>query len=227
MRKLVLIGGGELYETKEIDEEIVKMTNKDKPIFLFIGLASDYADSKYDAIKVIYRGLGCETMYLKKKNIINNPHIVEEKIAKADIIYMGGGDTVKLVDTIKDYQIDKLLLEASNRGCVIAGISAGAIAIARAGLSDYLILKSEDSKYAFVSGLSLTNLDICPHGNNSKRIEDLQLLIKNTKKKVLILDDGVAVKVEGNNLSIIKSIKTARGRFAYYKNDTYCEEEFI
>ena len=72
--KLMLIGGGEIgrgttpYETKEIDEEIVKMTEKEKPKMLFIGLANSFADSYYDYIKKIYKNLGCETMYLKKKN---------------------------------------------------------------------------------------------------------------------------------------------------------------
>ena len=61
MAKYVLIGGGEIgrgntnYETKEIDEEIVKLTNKEHPIFLFIGLASSHSDSYYDTIKKIYK----------------------------------------------------------------------------------------------------------------------------------------------------------------------------
>ena len=132
MKKLVLIGGGDIgrgntsYETKEIDEEIVKLTGIAKPNLLFIGLASTFSDSYYDTIKKIYKELGCECAYLKKKNIINNPDIVKEKINKADIIYIGGGDTVKLLNDIKEYKIDELLVEAYNRGCVLAGTSAGA-----------------------------------------------------------------------------------------------------
>ena len=59
MKKLVLIGGGEIgkgntsYETKEIDEEIVKLAGKTIPNLLFIGLASSYSDSYYDLIKKI------------------------------------------------------------------------------------------------------------------------------------------------------------------------------
>ena len=45
-----------------------------------------------------------------------------------------------LIDTLKEYEIDKLIKEAANRGCIISGISAGAIAIANSGLSDYQIL---------------------------------------------------------------------------------------
>ena len=85
--KLMLIGGGEIgrgstnYETKEIDEEIVKMSDKEKPNLLFIGLASSFSDSYYDYIKNIYKELGCNTVYLKKKNVINNPDIVKNKIS--------------------------------------------------------------------------------------------------------------------------------------------------
>ena len=38
-----------------LDEEIIKMTNKENPNFLFIGLASSYSDSYYDTIKKIYK----------------------------------------------------------------------------------------------------------------------------------------------------------------------------
>ena len=50
MKKLVCIGGGEIprfkngvllpYETKEIDEEIVRLANKESPKFLFVSIAS-------------------------------------------------------------------------------------------------------------------------------------------------------------------------------------------
>ena len=59
MHKLMLIGGGEVgrgntsYETEKIDQEIVKITNKEHPNFLFIGLASSFSDSYYDIMKKI------------------------------------------------------------------------------------------------------------------------------------------------------------------------------
>ena len=115
MKKLMLIGGGDTgrgnteYTTKEIDEEIVKMTNKENPNFLFIGLASSHADSYYDTMKKIYKELGCTPVYLKKSNLVNNPDIVKQKIEEADIIYICGGDTVKLLDHVKEYNLESLL----------------------------------------------------------------------------------------------------------------------
>ena len=115
MGKFMLIGGGDVgrgrtnYETGLIDLEVVKMTQKDNPNFLFVGLASNFSDSYYDTMKKIYQELGCTCSYLKKKNILNNPDIVKNKIKMADIIYFCGGDTIKLVNDLKEYGIDSLL----------------------------------------------------------------------------------------------------------------------
>ena len=210
MKKLVLIGGGEIgrgttsYETKEIDEEIVKMTNKEHPNFLFIGLASSYSDSYYDIIKKIYKNLGCETSYLKKKNIINNPDITRNKITSADIIYIGGGDTIKLLNDIKEYNLEILLKKAYEKGTVIAGISAGAIILSNEGFSDSLILRGESNNYSFIKGLNFTNINICPHYNQDiKKKEELEEQIQN--KEIYALENCTALKIIDNEISVLKS----------------------
>ena len=93
--KIMLIGGGELgredcpYETEKIDKEIVKMSGKERPKLLFIGLASSYADSYYDVVKKVFMKLGCIPVHLKKSNLVHNPELVRKKIQEADIIYIG------------------------------------------------------------------------------------------------------------------------------------------
>ncbi len=212
MKKIVLIGGGDIgrgntpYETKEIDEEIVKMTNKDKPNFLFIGLASSFSDSYYDIIKKIYKSYGCETSYLKKKNIINNPDITKNKISAADIIYIGGGDSIKLINEIKEYKLGILLKKAYEKGTILAGISAGAILLSNEGFSDSLILRGESTSYEFIKGLNLIDLNICPHYNSDEnKTKELKEKINN--RKVYGLENCTALKIEDNKISIIKSNK--------------------
>ena len=222
--KLMLIGGGEIgrgtkpYETKEIDEEIVKMTNKEKPKLLFIGLANSYADSYYDYIKNIYKNLGCETMYLKKKNVTKNPDIVKNKIEEADIIYIGGGDTIKLMNTVKEYKIDELLKKAKERNCVLAGISAGAILLSKSGFSDSYILREESDKYEFVEGLNFIDINICPHfHNDEKKQKDLEDNLKNNNKEVYGLENCTALKIEDNKMIVIKSKKDSNVYLCKYE----------
>ena len=212
MKKLMLIGGGETgrgtttYETKEIDEEVVKMTGKENPNFLFVGLASSFSDSYFDTMKKIYKELGCTPVYLKKKNILNNPDIVETKIKEADIIYICGGDTVKLVNDVKEYKIDVLLKEAYEKGTVLAGMSAGAILLAKDGFSDSKIMRGESDKHEFIEGLDFIDISFCPHYNsNPTKTKELEEELKENNKEVYCLENCTALKVVDDKIEVIKS----------------------
>ena len=231
MKKCVLIGGGDIgkgrtiYQTKEIDEEIVKLTHKDNSNFLFIGLASSYADSYYDTIKKIYKNLGCKTVYLKKNNLIHNPDLVKEKIEKADIIYIGGGDTIKLLDYCREYNLDIQLQKAYERGCVLVGISAGAILLSKEGFSDSKILRGESNKYEFIEGLNFIDISICPHYhedyNKTKQLEE-ELKVN---KEVYGIENGTALKIIENDISYIKSID--RNNIYLCFNDNEFKEKIL
>ena len=84
--KLMLIGGGDIgkngtkYETGAIDRKIVKLCDKEKPNFLFIGLASSFADSYYKQIKDIYKKLGCETGKISNKTLTHIEDILVGEI---------------------------------------------------------------------------------------------------------------------------------------------------
>ena len=231
MKKLVLIGGGDTgrgettYSTKEIDEEIVKLTEKENPNFLFIGLASSHADSYYDTMKKIYKELGCTPVYLKKSNLVNNPDIVKQKINDADIIYICGGDTVKLLDHVKEYNLEDLLLEAYNKGTVIAGMSAGAILLSNKGFSDSLIIRGESDKYEFIKGLKFIDIAFCPHYNiDPKKNKELEEYLSNNNEEVYCLENNTALKIIDDRISIIKSDNKARAYKVSYK-DKIIEEE--
>ncbi len=210
MKTCVLIGGGNNtdsrlpYENEIIDKEIVNLVKKENPIFLFIGLASNNSDSNYDQIKKYYQKLNCQTEYLKKKNIINNPDIVRNKIQRADIIYIGGGDTIKLLDTIKEYKIDILLKEAYEKGTILVGKSAGAILLSKKGFSDSYILRGEKNTYEFIEGLDFIDVIICPHYHqDEKKTKELEKELSKEKKEVIGLENNTAIIFTDNKKRII------------------------
>lgn len=229
----MLIGGGDVgrgrtnYETGLIDLEVVKMTQKDNPNFLFVGLASNFSDSYYDTMKKIYQELGCTCSYLKKKNILNNPDIVKNKIKMADIIYFCGGDTIKLVNDLKEYGIDSLLKEAIEKGVVVAGMSAGAIMACYSGYSDALKLRDEKDSFSFVSGLNFLDIVICPHyEKNSEKDLELKEDLVGENMSVYSLENGVALKVLGNDYQVITSIAGRKAYCCFYDQDgKYIVEE--
>jgi len=214
MKTCILIGGGNTtdtrypYETKEIDERIVKETKKEKPIFLFIGFASDRADSKYDKIKKIFQNLGCMTEHLKKKNVIYNRNIVEEKISRADIIYICGGDTIKLLEFVKEYEIVDLLRAAYERGAILVGKSAGAILLSKEGFSDSYILRREKDHHEFINGLGFVNYSIIPHYKETEQKEkDLEKALQKTNRNCIGIQNGTALLIKNEKIEKIISEK--------------------
>ncbi len=50
---------------------------------------------------------------------------VKENILNTDIIYIGGGNTKFMLEKWRELGVDKLLLDAYNKGIVCSGLSAG------------------------------------------------------------------------------------------------------
>lgn len=231
MAKYVLIGGGEVgrgkthYETKKIDESIVKLANKPNPNFLFVGLASSFSDSYYDTMKKIYTDLGCNCQYLKKKNILNNPDIVSKKITSADIIYFCGGDSIKLINDLKKYELVSLLKEKAKTDCILVGASAGAIMLCKSGLSDSRMLREETDDYELISGLNFVNVSICPHYNIRKK--ELKRILAIDLKKVYGLENNTALIINGKDINYIKSSNLTNIYLCYYENEKYVEKKLF
>ena len=135
MGKLICIGGGEVprikngiqlpYETKEIDQEIVRIANQKNPKLLFIGTASYDSKEYFQAIQEIFENLGCSVSSLDLVDHEITQCEIREKILNTDIIYIGGGKTRFMLETWKKFGVDQLLLEAYEKGIVCSGLSAG------------------------------------------------------------------------------------------------------
>ena len=215
----LLIGGGDY---SFLSHEVVQSTKKEHPVFLFIGLASNYSDAYYDKIKKIYQNLGCKCIYLKKKNILNNPQIVLDKINQADIIYIGGGDSIKLIEEIKKYHLNDLLYDAYLRGALLVGVSAGAILLSKEGFSDSYILRGEKDSYDFVKGLSFIDIAICPHyEKDSSRSLQLRNNLKNKNKIIYALENNTALWFHDEKIDVIKEDNSV---YKCFYNNTFIEE---
>lgn len=229
--KLMLIGGGEVgrgktsYETKTIDEEIVKMSMKTNPNLLFIGLADSHSDSYYDCIKKNYKSLGCNPIYLKKNNLIHNPELVKEKFKQADIIYIGGGDTLKLLERIEEYDLKPLFDKALKNDTVLAGISAGAILLSKKGFSDSYILRGEKETYEFINGFGYIDISIVPHYYvEEEKTKQLIDYLKEKKETVYGLENNTALKIEDNQITVIKENNKYKAYIIQYQEKLMEEE---
>lgn len=231
MGKIVAIGGGEISkpdstaETTEIDKEIIKLTGKKSPRLLFIPTASSDSKEYYEAVNKHFGGsLGCQTdcLYLLKES----PNVIEikKKILGSDIIYVGGGNTAKMMRAWRKYGVDEALREAYQKGIVLSGLSAGSICWFKWGNSDSRRFKKPSAELVRVSGLGLINATHCPHYlHENDRRNTLKEMMKRTPGAAIALDDCCALEIIDETYRIIPSGKTMHAYKVYWKNHKYYE----
>ncbi len=168
-RYLICLGGGDIKEktTLKIDEYIATLVKKKcgdkRPRGMFIGTASHdfmpyfnsfrktytpHFDIKADCVLLVYGEM--------------NEEKIKNKFEIADFIYVGGGDTIFMLEKWKETGVDKLILDAYKRGVILCGLSAGAICWFETMFTDSLS-KNGDEKYSFYEGLGLVKGVCSPH----------------------------------------------------------------
>ena len=231
MTKIVAIGGGEIgrpgypIETQSLDTEVVSLTGKSKPNLLFLPTASK-DDVGYAKVVKDYYGkrLGCavETLYLYTKP---TPNEIKEAVQKADIIYVGGGNTLSMMTQWRKTGLDTLLLQANNK--VFAGVSAGAICWFRSGLSDSRSFASNGKEWSYigVKGLGMYDLVICPHYDEEvNRQAALKHLLAQTNKVAIALENCTALEIIDDSYRIIASKGNKQAYKVFCKQGNYYKQ---
>ena len=75
----------------------------------------------------MFANLGVQVDSLDIANTSMPREKMEEKVDKSDIILVSGGNTLYAVDRWNYLGLNEMLIEAANKGKVLAGGSAGAI----------------------------------------------------------------------------------------------------
>ncbi len=220
MKRLVVIGGGELKEktTLKIDTFIASLVkNEEKRTYaLFIPTASHDSKPYFNTFRKTYTSeLGCKVdVAISTKAEMSIEHIAE-KIQKADIIYVGGGDTQYMLDEWKKSGLDKLILDAYDRGVVLCGLSAGAICWFEKAHSDYMIMEGKADEYAVIDGLGIQKGVCVPHFSEKDR-QDSWEKMKNDFPYALCIENDCGVYIEDGEI-----------KFAVGDNNAYIYENGV
>ncbi|MBE7089331.1 MAG: peptidase E [Clostridiales bacterium] len=176
-KRIIAIGGGEIKNktTLKIDEYVANLAKAHagdtRANALFIGTASHDSMPYFNSFRKTYTSVFDikAEVALMVYGEMNTEHI-KAKIDKADAIYIGGGDTVYMLEKWQETGIDKMIIDAYNRGVIICGLSAGAICWFTDMYTDYEIMRGQSSEYALRKGLGILEGLMCPHFN--EREED-------------------------------------------------------
>ena len=235
MGKIVAIGGGDLstLATEPIDRTIIELSGKSKPHALFIPTASSDSEEYWDAFDRAYRqAYGCTSDVLYLLGDPPAPEEIAGKINRADIVYVGGGNTLKMMRRWRRLGVDALLRDAYTKGAVLCGVSAGAICWFESGHSDSMSFYSpEDWDYIAVTGMGLLKGLACPHYNGETagilRRRSFHDMVKKKRSAGIAIDNDCAIAVVDDGYKILPAVPEASAYTVFVKDGEIVERRII
>ena len=208
---IIAIGGGGFgRNTKhnKIEKYILSQSKQKNPKIVFIPTASSESDPYIVNFYSCFSRLPCEPSHI---TFFKRTPRLDSLMNKADIIYVGGGNTKSMLAVWREWNFDKLLKKAYNNGKVLCGVSAGAICWFEQGITD-----SWASNLNVMECLGLVSGMACPHYQEEK--ERKPSVHKMLKKGVAIpgyaIDGGAAVHFK--NGEYYKSLQFYPDSNVYY-----------
>lgn len=210
MRRIIAIGGGELRErtTLKIDEYIATLAKERagerRANALFIPTASHDFMPYYNTFHKVYTGvfdIKTDVALTVFKDV--DLEKMRLKFEKADVIYVGGGDTVFMIEHWKKTGILPLIREAYERGVILCGLSAGAICWFEDIYTDSL--KTEDgNEYAMFKGLGWVKGVVSPHYNH--RVNEFDKIVAEKYELAYGIEDDASIVLEDEQ--IVKTVSS-------------------
>ena len=218
MGRIVAIASGDLLSTRPLNKYAIKLAKKKNSNVLFIGTASRDAQDYQDTFTKEYNKMGCEVKYLCLVPATGEDRI-NNLLSWADIIYVGGGDTVFMMQMWKKYGVDEKLKKIYEKdSAVLTGISAGAICWFNCGHSDSQSFSEEsDWQHCWVDGLDIVSMAFCPHYEERQSSFDTMLLEKNMPG--LAMENNTAFVENDGERYFIRSSNEAQAFLIQYQAD--------
>ena len=161
--QIIAIGGGGFGRNpkqNKIEKYILDQSGNRTPNIVFIPTASAEDKGYIVNFYSCFSKLQCKPSHI---NFFQRTPRLDSIINKADIIYVGGGNTKSMLAVWREWKLDRLLKKAYQNGKILCGVSAGAICWFEQGITDSWAssLNTMDC-LGFVEGMA------CPHYQEEK-----------------------------------------------------------
>ena len=220
---IIAIGGGGFGRNpnhRKIEKYILELTGKEKPNVVFFPTASAENQAYIIQFYKCFTKMSCEPSHV---TFFQRTPRLDSIINKADVIYVGGGNTKSMLAVWQEWKLDKLLLKAYNNGKILCGVSAGAICWFEQGITD-----SWANNLNVMDCLGFLPEMACPHYQEEKdRRPDVHKMLKQGKcGPGWAIDGGAAIHFK--NGKYYKSIQFYSDSYVHYvsiKNGVVTEDK--
>lgn len=213
MQSITALGGGSLEDNRAVIKESVLLNPIAEKKALLIPTATPgrVPDRIWNIFKEEFGdhwGYEVEMLDLLFKKY--SARELKDLILNASLIYVSGGNTLRLVTVLKNRGVDKLLKQAFAKQIPIAGSSAGAICWHQYGHSDSRRENHpENWQYIRVAGLGYFPALFCPHYTATRSVDFEKMLLR-TNTYGIACTDFAAIQYNANSYRVLKGRSTAK-----------------
>lgn len=227
--RILAIGGGKLEEaeTLPLQRQVVRLTGKRNPNALMIPTAGGDPEDTIAAFEEVYGGkLKCRTQILRLVTRPVSRRKMSDMVRDADLIYVSGGDTYRMMCIWRRLRLDALLRKAVARGAVAAGVSAGAncwFTYCQGGRRTSA--DGKDKGLIRMRGVGVVPALFCPHYGDNRRREAIARMVARHGDVAIGCGDYAAVEVVDDTYRILTCSDRARAHKMFKQNGEIVSEE--
>jgi len=208
-KKIIAIGGGGFTHQldQSLDQFVIDKLKRTNSKIGFLATASKDDEKK---ISLFYKRFENTKFELSHFNLTSNINGFSKWLMSKDLVYIGGGNTVFMLEIWKKNKLEHIFKDAYEKGIILSGISAGAVC-----WFDWILSDSVGPGFNSLRGINLISGSCTPHSSNIERINQFESDIKKNKiPQGIAIDDGVAVVfVDGKPTEVYSSRKNHTAYF--------------
>jgi peptidase E len=184
-----------------LDDYVLSLAHAREPKILFLPTASGDTTPQINAFRARFSGRTCVAEHLSLFRLRETRTPLHELLAEQDVLYVGGGSMRNLLAIWRAHELDAMLIEAWERGTVLAGLSAGAMCWFQWGLT------RSSGPPEPLEGLGLLDGSLSVHADGEP--ERLPVWLSYVRDGSMpggwALDDGVGLLFRGRRLERVVS----------------------
>lgn len=208
--RIIAIGGGGCtnHADAEMDCWIRSLVTTKSARFGYLGTASHDDPAKLAGFRASYGEAG---KILEAPPLAAPPEELARWLSQLDLLYVGGGNTIVLLDCLQRAGWGAPIAAALRNGLLLAGVSAGGVCWFDAAFSD-----AGGNGYVPLAGMGLVSGSCCPHYSDEPTRQPAyeRAITEGRIAPGIAIDDGVAVLCDADGA---KGFMSARPGCAAYR----------
>lgn len=215
---VVAMGGGGFLTgdpQSPLDDLLLSFSRRPRPNVVFLPTAVGDAERAIEAFHIAFEHRDCEAEVVRIFGIPDHP---AERVARADVVVVAGGNTANLLALWRLHRIDAALSDAWKAGAALGGVSAGGNCWFEAFVTDSFSPELDGLN----DGLGFLAGSFCPHFDGETRRRPVySRLVTEGFPAGIACDDGAAAVY--HDTSLVEIVADRRGARGYRVSTTGVE----